>query len=231
MPNIISGADISGMTFIDTPELSIVSSGLVMYLDAGNSSSYSGTGSTWTDLSGNSRNATLVNGPTYSSSNNGYLIFDGTNDYASVSVPALTSYSLCFWIYVISLPASGEKQIFGAPSDIASISLAYTGGTWKWLSWSGSLARTGVTVSTGTWYNFIMLRSGSTTQFYINNALSSTFANGVNINSGTGYFCDVTVSGGRYLNCRLSNIIFYNKSLTSDEITQNYNFFRGRFGL
>jgi hypothetical protein len=57
-------------------------SGLQLYLDAGNSSSYSGSGSTWTDLSGNGRNATLVNGPTYSSSNGGILNFNGVDEYA-----------------------------------------------------------------------------------------------------------------------------------------------------
>ena len=60
---------------------SLVMNGLVLCLDAGNSKSYPGTGTTWTDLSGNGNNGTLTNGPTYSSANGGSLVFDGTNDY------------------------------------------------------------------------------------------------------------------------------------------------------
>ena len=63
----------------------IVSSGLVLHLDAGNASSYPGSGTTLTDLSGSGNNGTLVNGPTYSSANGGSLSFDGVNDYVSVS--------------------------------------------------------------------------------------------------------------------------------------------------
>lgn len=66
----------------------IVSEGLVLYLDAANSKSYSGTGTTWTDLSGNSNNATLVNGPTYSSLNGGGIVLDATDDFISITPSA-----------------------------------------------------------------------------------------------------------------------------------------------
>ena len=73
---------------------SIITSGLVLHLDAGNAASYPGTGTTWTDLSGNSRNGTLTDGPTYSSANGGSIVFDGTNDFVqcsgSVTVTAAT---------------------------------------------------------------------------------------------------------------------------------------------
>ena len=63
----------------------IVSDGLVLWLDAGITPSYPTSGTTWTDLSGNNNNGTLVNGPTYSSTNGGSLVFDGTNDYVNIS--------------------------------------------------------------------------------------------------------------------------------------------------
>lgn len=210
----------------------IVTDGLVLCLDVANRKSYPGSGTAWTDLSRNGNNATLVNTPTFSSANSGVLVFNGTTQYASCIIPALTNYSLSFWIYVISLPASGEEQIFGAPGDVASISLYNSGvGGWKWLSWSGSTARTGNVMSTGVWYNFIMTRTGSTTNFYVNGSLSSTFATGVSISSGTGYFCDVSASGGRNLNANVGNISFYNRVLTTTEISQNFNALRGRYEI
>tara|TARA_B100000424_G_scaffold126024_1_gene95471 strand:+ start:181 stop:1200 length:1020 start_codon:yes stop_codon:yes gene_type:complete len=66
----------------------IVTDNMVVYLDAGNNSSYSGSGTTWNDISGNGNNFTLVNGPTYSSSDGGAIVLDGTNDYAISDINA-----------------------------------------------------------------------------------------------------------------------------------------------
>ncbi len=57
-----------------------ITNGLVLYLDAANKKSYPGSGTTWTDLSGNVYNGTLTNGPTFSAANMGSIVFDGTND-------------------------------------------------------------------------------------------------------------------------------------------------------
>ena len=76
-----------------------------------------------------------------------------------------------------------------------------------------------------------MTRTGSTTNFYVNGSLSSTFATGVSISSGTGYFCDVTAGGGRNLNANVGNISFYNRVLTTTEISQNFNALRGRYEI
>ena len=62
----------------------IVTNGLVVNLDAGNPDSYNGGGTNWRDLSGNGNNGTLVNGPTYGSSNGGHFLLDGTDDYISL---------------------------------------------------------------------------------------------------------------------------------------------------
>jgi hypothetical protein len=80
---------------------SIITSGLLLNLDAGNTASYPGTGTTWTDLSGNGYNGTLTNGPTYSSSNGGTIVFDGTNDVASfgnILNIGLSSWTMSCWV-------------------------------------------------------------------------------------------------------------------------------------
>ena len=60
----------------------IITNRLVMCLDAANIKSYPGTGTAWSDLSGNGNTGTLTNGPVYNSGNGGYISFDGSNDYA-----------------------------------------------------------------------------------------------------------------------------------------------------
>ena len=63
----------------------IVTNGLVFCVDAADTNSYPGSGTTWFDLSGNGNNGTLNNGPTFNSANRGSIVFDGTNDWISVT--------------------------------------------------------------------------------------------------------------------------------------------------
>ncbi len=79
----------TGRTHVATK--GVVQSGLVLNLDAGVSSSYGGSGTTWTDLSGNGNNGTLVNGVGYNASNGGSLSFDGVDDYVTNIAPNLTT--------------------------------------------------------------------------------------------------------------------------------------------
>ena len=74
--------------------LGIVTDGMVLNLDAGTPLSYPGSGTTWTDLSGNGRNGTLTNGPTYNSANGGSIVFDGSNDYISFNNVTTSSLGL-----------------------------------------------------------------------------------------------------------------------------------------
>ena len=82
---------------------SIVMNGLILALDAGNIKSYSGSGTTSTDLSTSGSTLTLTNGPTYSTDNGGYFSFDGTNDYAILNnnliADALTDMTVSIWVY------------------------------------------------------------------------------------------------------------------------------------
>lgn len=91
------------MSFVHSPK--IVTDGLVLALDAGNTKSYTSGSTTWYDKSGNGYNETLINGPTFSSANGGSIVFDGTNDYAQYSSRSLNTefqYSSSFTIEVVA---------------------------------------------------------------------------------------------------------------------------------
>ena len=104
----------------------IVTNGLVLCLDAGNTKSYPGSGTAWNNLSSTSNNGTLTNGPTYDSTNGGSLIFDGTNDYiqsgsfsnlltADITVETwiyLTAAS-SDWVRIIGTGGNGGNRTFG----------------------------------------------------------------------------------------------------------------------
>lgn len=115
----------------------IITNGLVLNLDAGNPASYSGSGTTWTDLSGNGNNGTLVNSPTYNANNQGYLSFNGSNTY--VDLPASSSsfnvgsgdFTIETWVYPETADQYGHLfTLNGDGNNYAAVRLAmmkYTG--------------------------------------------------------------------------------------------------------
>jgi len=107
---ILSGA-FSMKATPPTPQINTTN--LILHLDAGNSSSYSGSGTTWTDLSGEGNDVTLVNGPTYSSNDGGYFDFDGTNDYINANSALPDSFfqgnsTISFWIYFNTVDSDSQ---------------------------------------------------------------------------------------------------------------------------
>ena len=83
--------------------------GLVLFLDAANRLSYPGSGTAWSDLSGNSNTGTLTNGPTFSAGNQGSIVFDGVDDYISGGsiIPVGTGdYYIESWINRTTVPSN-----------------------------------------------------------------------------------------------------------------------------
>ena len=127
---------ISGLVASIAPaDAAISTNGLILHLDAGNSSSYSypGSGTTWTDTSGNGFNGTLTNGPTYSSSNGGYFGFDGSNDYVnigSISTNFSSGFSTSFFANFGASTQGWERVMdFGTGQGLNNILVARNGNT------------------------------------------------------------------------------------------------------
>ena len=70
----------------------IVTDGLVLYLDAANTKSYPGTGTSWLDLSKNGSTISLINNPTFNSNNGGNIVFNGINQYGSTPSTSLFNF-------------------------------------------------------------------------------------------------------------------------------------------
>lgn len=222
---------------------SIVTDGLILNLDAGNSASYPGTGTTWTDLSGNGNNATLVNGVGYSSSNGGYLTFDGSNDYAlGTNVNISTAATLITWFktstsqsnkYIFNLPwISGGSNGF----DLAFIQLTDLGtnlSTTTQLGYSKLYSVPGG-YNDNVWRMLVATYDGSNLKLFINGSQvgSSLVATGtirqtVNGEYNVGRFG----SYGAYGIVDVASVNVYNRALNSTEITQNFDALKSRYGL
>ncbi len=221
-----------------TPTL--VQDGLVLNLDAGNTNSYPGSGTTWTDLSGNSNNGTLTNGPTYSSADGGSIVFDGTDDYVSETSGLSDSFlqgdwTISFWVNfdVISTNNTGRILLqHGSNSTRRGLHLEQRNSSLIFGLYGDDLGGS-QTLSTGTWYNITFTLNSTTRlqQIFVNGFLdNSRTANGAYVGTGSN-----TRIGGRalnfssYLDGKISNVVAYNRVLSAQEISQNYNFLKDRY--
>jgi hypothetical protein len=218
----------------------VIDSGLVLALDAADRNSYPGSGTTWTDLSGNSNTGTLTNGPTYSSSNGGSIVFDGSNDYilgptSSDFVFGTGNYTISYWVYGNSF--SNTPTIFDLRQNVLGSAysdyiLASDNKFRLWLNGT-SLYNGGITtLQTQNWYNICVTRSGSNGNVYINAILDGTFTNSSNLNEGQLRLATNINQSTSFLNGRISNVLVYRgRALTATEVQQNFNATRSRYGI
>jgi hypothetical protein len=222
----------------------VVTSGLVLYYDISKSSSYSGSGTTVIDLRGNS-NAILANGPAYA---DGYLTFDGTNDYLLTSTSLATKVTtdvttISMWAYPMDngvlLSEIGQATINYGWHDAQMEMVA---GTMKFGMWSASGLQTitsTIPTPLNAWYNFVIVYNGTNLTAYVNavSAGSITFSrfnpveNGNSLHYGIAATDSTSMGDGTYANMRLGQFLVYNTALTETEVLANYNATKSRFGL
>jgi hypothetical protein len=227
----------------------IVENGLVLCLDAANKFSYPGTGTTWTDLSGNSNNGTLTNGPTFSSANGGHIVFDGTNDYVDTVNTGTTfqfanvTFTVSLWIktsatsgIIISKGATASTAGWLFQFDSAGTVSGITKGSDGTNTYNRSST---ATVNNNTWRNIVAVYTTNTTTLGSNT--TSIYIDGV-LSNGTGTLGGLvyatttdTIQIGRrptgaYWSGSVSNIQIYNRELTAAEVLQNYKATKSRFG-
>jgi len=220
----------------------IVTNGLVLALDAADRKSYSGSGTAWNDLSGSSANATLTNGPTFSSANGGSIVFDAVNDYArTTSLPLTgseTNLTINCWfnplveIAIASIVALGDEsngkrrillqrskkiEANGYNIDYQGIPDVLIAGRWSFLS----IVYSSLTVSSGItlYFNgYPIAGSGIGTL--------SSFTNKTCTINGNNAATPGEPPGGN-----VAHVSIYNVSLTPAQVLQNFNATRGRFGI
>ena len=223
-----------------TPDVvpSVVTSGLNLHLDAGNSSSYPGSGNTWYDISGNSNNGTLTNGANYNSSYGGAINFDGIDDYVNGTNVASTSITgdvtVDIWVR-ISSPQLDWVRVFGKGDNINR-----TYGMWYYPMNSFLYQRYGTvpagstistTISSNIWYNLVGVSSGTNHYLYVNNNLVATSTAGSSFYASTDPYKVGYAGFHTYHSGTISAVKLYNRALSTNELNQNFNALRGRYGF
>ena len=216
----------------------IVTDGLVLCLDAGNPLSYTSGDSVWKDLSGNGNNGTLVNS-TFSTSYNGSLYLNGSNTYVdfgkNVSNFNITSNAtLSLWANVTLANAwrgfFGFASTSGYSATAANFSVDFVTGTNQLRVWKNNTAFYGSIIPiTNTWYQYTIVSSNSGLELYINETSAGSIGTTGNINSA-----QYLVIGDNWdpnTTMFIAQCHLYNKTLSANEVSQNFNATKGRYGL
>lgn len=232
------------------PTANLVSSGLIVHLDASNTNSYTGSGTTWINLVASGNNGVLTNGPIFSNLASGSILFDGSNDYVTFTSgallkPSTTQYITAqAWVYPTQMKNQGvfgklsnsfayDGYIFGVSSS--GYLTASTNGSAISKNHSGNMT---ATVASGQWsflsYSLVMNNTSGSLRGYVNTTQTlSSFhgTDGYNENNflrvAQGYFSDTS-------SCFKGNVgavYFYNRQLSSSEIQQNFDATKSRYGL
>jgi hypothetical protein len=215
----------------------IVNDGLVLSLDAGNTKSYSGSGTTWTDLSGNGYHHTLtgssfttIDGVScFNTSSTGYVSDSGTTftfgsshtmiAWARALADSQTSNWRTLWR---TLPDDHPLLI----QDATNLIGYYDNNGANFVSYGLNLGTLGLE---NKWTMFTLVASGGTTTCYINNGSSSGSV--PYTTSGNSHDAFGNVIGGSQPFGYVSVAQIYNRALSASEIQQNFNATRGRFGI
>ena len=223
----------------------IVTTNLTHWFDA---ATYSGTGTTWTNLISANPNIALVNGPTYVSNGaSSYFRLDGVNDYMSGSGYQLSSTTRATTInFIMSLTRSGSSEtdrVWVAGGDPFQLELGQAVG--------GNVLYSDFTPGSTNFFADIVPNTGGTLMargqtymvtFTSDDTKVSLYLNGTFISSST-EFLDIGSSytnstfnlfwqgGGFVRSGSISHLLIYTSSLSQAEITQNYNVLKTRYGL
>lgn len=235
---IISGTRLVGGTYSTLVPVA----GAVLWLDAGNPASYPGLGSTWTDLVA-AKAFTLYNNPTYSSNNGGYLEFDpASSQWAdATSLPSsLTTWTVEAWHYYAGTNNNGSPCI--VTEAYAGGPINYTVGNCTDSSpnlqvgyWDGSSFHPtpqGTVLTAGQWYQVVGTFDGTANRLYLNGGfVSSTATTSAAQSGGAGIRLMRRWDADQYWGGRLGIVRIYSAALTAEQVTQNYNANRSRFGI
>jgi hypothetical protein len=224
----------------------VVNTNLMVWVDAAQTSSYSGSGATWTDLSGNGKTYTLSNSPTFNSiTGGGVITFAGaSSQYATTAATLFNSttintYSINIWVYPTGAGQIVQVDGQSTPNasyhytamEITAAGLIYFG------QWTGGMTTiTTSAQSLNAWYNLAITYNGTTATAYVNG--TSVGSSGIawsapGANTFFGLMAqDATNMSGTtaYASGSIGAFMVYNRALTADEVTTNFNALRNRYG-
>ena len=245
--DVLAGSNISGKSFTASPipPTGVVTSNLLLHLDAANATSYPGSGTTWFDLSGNGNNFTLVNSPTYVSDGNASAFdFTRTSFHHATSTGSINlqrDFTLEIWLNFddVSVVTGFWGQGVASSNQAIAIyarDLNASTDTVKFTMYNNDMETGAISNVTGVWSHLTFTYSNTspsyTKQIYRNGALAASAAGNQYLGSG------VLRVGAPYgalnqemMEGKIAVARAYSKILSAAEVLQNYNAEKSRYGL
>ena len=232
---------------IKSYDFNIITDGLKLRLDAGESSSYGGSGTTWSDISGNTQNFSLVNSPTYDAS--GFFNFNGTTQYASIphnnTLKPTAAITLEQWL-------NANNWAAGTSGTNYKCSLSCTsGGGYSHNIWASTFksyiyAANAYRILSGSvsgftgWHHFVSTFDGRYARLYVDgqnvdnidlaaSGYTMTYATNsifIGVEAGT-----ATAPEGFYWDGKIGTTLIYNRALSTAEVMQNFYNTKAKYGL
>ena len=215
----------------------VVTNGIILALDAGNSKSYPGSGTTWTDLSGNANTGTLVNNPTYFAGEGGYFSFGSAGSqrtsftYQTPQQTASTAFTWSIWTYPVANSDSYVLMGYRGTTPLKFYKLT----TQKFEMYPAEIF---FLFTLNVWQNICVIYDG--TQGGTDNM--KMYVNGTQVglrdgdqpdllNSAMPFFVGGDPDASEFATARIGQVSIYNRALTAQEIQQNFNATRSRYGI
>lgn len=213
--------------------LSLITNGLSLQLDA---NTYSGSGSTWSDTSGNSRNATITGALSYTSGNAAYFSGFSNTTYITMSnsglVPRTNDFTYSCWVYFNAVDV--YDTIFENGSWPDTLLFRFETNLFTVYAENALRGNLNWTATTGSWVNLVLIRESNTVSLYVNNVLTGTpFTMNTDIDLANTqlWLMRSQHTGDQQTNGRLGMFTVYSRALSSNERSINYNAFKARYGL
>ena len=219
----------------------IVKDGLVLDLDAAKLDSYPRTGTSWKDISGNQNNGTLVNDPAFNPDNGGSIVFDGVDDYVSTPYFGGATEDYTFSTWALSLTATGANYLVrgrdnrgngwslglgNSTTQFASTVVTTVPSTAQYTVFGGSFTPNTWNHITGVW------KSGVGISLYVNGVfIATTPTTSISLRTSLDGWSLASISTTLFSNARIASTLVYNRTLSAEEILQNYNATKARYGL
>jgi hypothetical protein len=219
----------------------VIQDGLVLNLDAGVKESYNG-GTTWRDLKG-SNNGTLTNGPTFDSERGGSIVVDGSDDLIhvpdsdDVSFDTFNNFTISIWCKLATSQGSWKAIFAYSSSGVNILTLQRDGSSSNMKMFKGgnttvSLGNIFSNIFTGAWINLVLTYdSSSGTVCYVNNSSVGTTGAFTMTDSSSPTLRILCERTNLSTEGEIATFAIYNKTLTTSEISRNYNAMRHRFGI
>ena len=226
----------------------IITAGLILHLDASNSASYPESGTTWFDLTESNYDVTLTNGPTFTSLKGGGIVFDGSNDYAVKTGISYTPYCVDIWFFnddnITTAVMQGDYQILMAMGTYVG---GFSLGAWSSVMtdetiafWGSNHSSTGATyirdtVNSG-YHNLVANWNGSTYDIWVDGTKRTTYAADTlghcTLHSRDNIYLATDPGGYSYeFDGTIHEVKIYNELKTDEEVLENFNALKDRFGI